>query len=430
MSDSDEESARLAALRTVRSAHTGAEFESGEWHERPGRNEPAPGVDVVGSRDESESTWSGGRQNFSNKSGRRRRLADTPNSKTVPDPRRGRTGMLTVFQSKDAIEDERWVYIIQYKDNGSKVFLCIACGKEFTGSQEKVINHKLQLGGIVEKCPKVPDAECRRILEKAKAEREAAKNRSGYLGSSSTSKSPAVAKSPPIQSMLGGSFTTREQNADAALARWCAAHDVPWAAVCQRDTLWCDVVSTIQLAGPSYKPARREILSDDKERSGASRAGGLHLALTKMETDKQKVLSAAASEGGTLVSDGAKLSSRKRGMLNTGLETRLGSIFLQQTDATGKKKDGEFLCADYLSAIKKAGPLTTVKKVLPDGMIVTKQKSEIVKLLVTDRGGGCVRALQLIEEILIILTDTCKGHGADLLIEDWAKPFKPHLKQV
>ena len=27
-----------------------------------------------------------------------------------------------------------------------------------------------------------------------------------------------------------------------------------------------------------------------------------------------------------------------------------------------------------------------------------------------------------------MLADTCKGHGADLLIEDWAKPFKSHLK--
>ena len=46
-------------------------------------------------------------------------------------------------------------------------------------------------------------------------------------------------------------------------------------------------------------------------------------------------------------------------------------------------------------------------------------------------GGGCVRALMMIEELLVILlTDTCKGHGADLLIEDWVMPFKLHLKKV
>jgi hypothetical protein len=291
-------------------------------------------------------------------------LADTPNSKTVVDPRRGHTQPLRVYQSKDAIEDERWVYIIEMKGNHSKVYLCVACGKDYTGSQEKVICHKLQLGGIVAKCPKLPDVECRRVLEKARADREQAKQRGGYLGSASASKAPAVAKTGGIQSTLGGSMTKREENADAALARWCVAHDVPWAAVCQRDALWCKVVSTIQLAGPGYHPATRQVLSEDKPRSDASRAGGLHLALTTMESEKQKTLAAAASEGGTVVSDGAKLKSRKRGMLNTGLVTHAGVIFLQQTDATGKTKDGEFLRDDYISAIEKAGPLATVSKVL------------------------------------------------------------------
>ena len=72
------------------------------------------------------------------------------------------------------------------------------------------------------------------------------------------------------------------------------------------------------------------------------------------------ILSAAAEEGGTLVSDGAKLSSRKRGMLNSALVTRKGVIFLQMTDGTGKTKDGEFLRDDYSAAIEKAGPISTV----------------------------------------------------------------------
>eukprot|EP00966_Prymnesium_polylepis_P268446 6201949-Prymnesium_polylepis.1 len=67
---------------------------------------------------------------------------------------------------------------------------------------------------------------------------------------------------------------------------------------------------------------------------------------------------------------------------------------------------------------------------LSSGVILTKKKSDIVKVCITDRGGGCARALTLLEEALIILADACKGHLADLLIEDWAKPFKVHVKSV
>lgn len=86
------------------------------------------------------------------------------------------------------------------------------------------------------------------------------------------------------------------------------------------------------------------------------------------------------------MSDGAKLSTRKRGMLNSALVTwkgvvhmplslhpapspipcvipsTAGVIFLQQTDGTGNTKDGEFLRDDYISAIEKAGPVTVVRK--------------------------------------------------------------------
>jgi len=61
---------------------------------------------------------------------------------------------------------------------------------------------------------------------------------------------------------------------------------------------------------------------------------------------------------------------------------------------------------------------------------VSKLKSSVVKLVVTDRGGGCVRALTLMEEAAVVLADGCKGHLADLLIEDWGKAFKVHLKRV
>jgi hypothetical protein len=426
MSD-DEEGRRLDSLRTVRTTHAGAQFESGEVYELRGRNEPAPGVEVEDGREE-EQQWTGGRQNYATDSGRRRRLADTRASKQVQDPRRGQ-GMLTIYKSEDAIEDERWVYITEVKANGTKNYLCVACGHVFVGSQEKVITHKLQLGGVVAKCKHAPTAACRAVLERISEQRQRAKAAGSKLGTASAARNSAVASTPPVQSMLGGSETTRTEKADEALARWCVAHDVPWAAVCSRNELWCAVVRSIKATGIKFVPAPREVLSQDEARSIESRAGGLHLALKTMGTDKEKILAAAMEEGGTVVSDGAKLKSRKRGMLNTGLVTRAGVIMLQQTDATGKMKDGEFLRDDYVAAVEKAGPLTKVTKQVGE-TIVTKRKSAVAKLLITDRGGGCERALRLTEDVLIILADTCKGHGADLLIEDFAKPFKSHLKKV
>ena len=54
----DEDAAGLAGLQHL----TGAEFESGDVHERRGRNEPAPGVKAEDGREE----WSGSRQNYTN----------------------------------------------------------------------------------------------------------------------------------------------------------------------------------------------------------------------------------------------------------------------------------------------------------------------------------------------------------------------------
>ena len=104
MSD-DEEECRLDALRRVRSTHTGAEFESGEVYARRGRNEPAPGVEAVEGREQSE--WSGGHTNYSHESGRRRKLASTPDTKTVLVPGRG---SVKIFKGSSAVEDERWIY--------------------------------------------------------------------------------------------------------------------------------------------------------------------------------------------------------------------------------------------------------------------------------------------------------------------------------
>lgn len=67
---------------------------------------------------------------------------------------------------------------------------------------------------------------------------------------------------------------------------------------------------------------------------------------------------------------------------------------------------------------------------LPNGSIQTKRISSVAKFVIFDRGGGCVKALGLIEEQWVVVGDTCKTHGADLLCEDISKPFKVHVKSV
>eukprot|EP00966_Prymnesium_polylepis_P059651 1383341-Prymnesium_polylepis.1 len=49
--------------------------------------------------------------------------------------------------------------------------------------------------------------------------------------------------------------------ADAALVRSAVAHDIPWAALDQRNDLFVDAMAKIKKAGPSWKPTKREILS-------------------------------------------------------------------------------------------------------------------------------------------------------------------------
>ena len=59
----------------------------------------------------------------------------------------------------------------------------------------------------------------------------------------------------------------------------------------------------------------------------------------------------------------------------------------------------------------------------------TKRVSSVAKIVILDRGGGCVNALALLERDWVIAGDTCKTHGADLLLEDVGKPFKTHIKE-
>ena len=177
MSD-DKEGARLDALWTVRSAHTGAQYESGEVYTRRGRNEPAPGVDVVDGREE-QSEWSGGHANYSEESGRRRKLKSTPASKTILI--KGKS--VTIYKGEHAVEDERCVVIREVKPNGTNDYLCVLCNTPFTGKHDKVIAHFLKLGGIVRACTKTLPLALKPIFDRAQREREDAAKRNGRAGS-------------------------------------------------------------------------------------------------------------------------------------------------------------------------------------------------------------------------------------------------------
>ena len=83
----------------------------------------------------------------------------------------------------------------------------------------------------------------------------------------------------------------------------------------------------------------------------------------------------------------------------------------------------------WLEVPWKLGFVTDISRSKSDGAVVIKKSSSVVKIVILDRGGGCESALRLLEEKFRVLGDTCKGHGADLLIEDLARPFKLHIKQ-
>jgi hypothetical protein len=169
MGDSDHDEPLLRR----RTMHTGAEFESGAVYRARGLNEPMRGVEPEddGRLPEQEG-WRGGHNNYSVESGRRRKLADTPAEKTILVAGKG---SVKVFKGSSAVEDERWIYITEVKANGSKVYMCIACKPvfSFTGSEARVISHKLQLGdGTVKACSAKPSAECRLVLERVKNEKD------------------------------------------------------------------------------------------------------------------------------------------------------------------------------------------------------------------------------------------------------------------
>ena len=305
----------------VRTAHSGAQFESGEVYRRRGLNEQQPNgvhVEVVNARLD-EDAWTPGHDNKRQTDGRTKRLRPTLPSKTVNY--KGKD--LVVFKSEKATEDSRWIFVTEIKDNGTRVYLCFRCGHSFTGNEDKVIAHVLRHGKICTPCTKQPSDDARIVLERVYQEKQKKKEAGGRLSTASPSNQLATGRTPSAASMLGGGLGMIEA-ADAALASWCAAHDVSWAAVDSRNMLWVNVVEKMRAAGPFFKPAPRETLSSDQPPANGARAGGLYLSLSQMAGKKNKVLESCAEEGGTLVSDGAKLKSHKRGMLNSVLVTRLG----------------------------------------------------------------------------------------------------------
>ena len=133
------------------SAHSGREFERGDVHRARGVNEAQPGVEPDNDGREAGGEaggWSGGHSNFANESGRRRKLADTPDTKTILVPGRGAQ---QVIKGSSAVEDERWIYITEVKANGSKVYLCLACKPiyQFTGSEARDETDITDTGGGV-----------------------------------------------------------------------------------------------------------------------------------------------------------------------------------------------------------------------------------------------------------------------------------------
>ena len=251
-------------FRTSRT-HSGAEFESGAANRARGVNEPQP----EGEPDcrapepsgvtEQTSEWQGGHDNWAESSGRRKKLRATPSSKQVSH----RGNSLTIFKGEHAAEDERWVYVVEVKGNGSKKYICVRCGSDFTGDVGRILAHCLRIGGTAKPCVHQPSNECRLVLQRVQDEKEKKSLKGGRAGSASLASDTAVARTPPVSF---GTGVTRVNAVDKALARWCVAHDIPWAAVDSREKLFVQVIEAVQLAGTSYKLPKRDVLSEDQIR--------------------------------------------------------------------------------------------------------------------------------------------------------------------
>ena len=102
-------------------------FESGDVHERRGRNEPAPGVEAEDGREE----WSGGRHNYANESvGATTEACGHPSVEAGAKSGAWQGHAHHFVKSENPIENKRWVGfdITEVKSNSSMVYICIACG--------------------------------------------------------------------------------------------------------------------------------------------------------------------------------------------------------------------------------------------------------------------------------------------------------------
>ena len=109
--------------------------------------------------------------------------------------------------------------------------------------------------------------------------------------------------------------------------------------------------------------------------------------------------------GGTLCSDGAK--NFKRSCLNSILQTKIGNIFAQSTNANGMYKTAEMLRDDNVAAIKYLG-------------------EKYVKILCMD--GACKKAMKLTQEVYPkLFIQRCSTHGCNLLLRDIGKLFEEEI---
>lgn len=131
-------------------------------------------------------------------------------------------------------------------------------------------------------------------------------------------------------------------------------------------------------------------------------------AMDVIEKERIVVLGPAKSQGGTLVSDaGTKL---RRCTLATLLQLPEGGAHVvQQTDATGIKKDAEYIMADILKAIQLIGAAYIFLLVM-DGASVCKS---VLKNITSQPGCGQIFGLR------------CCLHGLNLVIEDIGKELFP-----
>ena len=362
--------------RTI-TAHTGEDYESGRCDRARGRNEPMPGVEPEPLRHEPERAAAA--------QPRRQAAINTlfqPRAREEPElvgaagrerPKKQKETTTVNFQGREceiikgstAAEDDEYIWIIGMK-SGNKHYLCRLCGYDFHGHDSRIIAHYLRISGEGAKpCTRSIGQRYKDTLERARELKQAGKR--AAASDRAVGRTPAM-DAPNVMS----SVQKKMGDVDKALVEWSVLHDIPEAALDGRSSAFNKVIQALLAAGPSYSlPAHAEVLFKPSAPTEGSRPGGLYLACGTMEREKAAVLDGAAETGGTLVSDGAKLSTRKRGMINTALQLPKGLSYVQQTDATGQVKNAAFLAKDLGCALEKCGDITQARVIEPPDLTPT-----------------------------------------------------------